>query len=774
MNFQWKTLFYRFLRNWYWFVISLLAIFLLTWLYLRSASPTYLVRGTFQLREEQYNSSFSQDVGIVIETQGAKMQQLFLDQTQIMKSLSLMQQVVDTLDIDIQYFIDGRLKKTELYDKQVPFKVTQAFPRVNFNKKKLRLVPVDEQRFGILKNEEDTLVCRYGVPFEFKNVTFNIERTGNVERFEHYEISFRDPLDVARYYSKKINFNPVAKSFIIAATLVDESPRKGIDIINTLLSIYNRTVVEDKNKVGQNTLQFIEERVLEMEKELFDIEKKVETYKRGEDIPLELSSSTQLLLTDVSSIEEEIGQLDLRIQLLEEFERTLRSDWDDYEFIPISGEIANSAVADLFEEYNSLISERERMLQEAGTNNPKVREIQERVADIRSNIFSGIGILKQELIRTKETQEARLAPYQQSIQSVPRKERELLDIQRQQKIKEDLYLFLLQTREQTRLNVATQVPDTKMIDEPRKQNLVFPKRIQIFLLSFFFAMAIPAGMLFIRESTDNNIYTKEDIASQTNTPFLGAIGQSRSKKPVVIRKSSRSAIAEMFRLLRTNLQFLLGNGKTPVVLITSATSGEGKTFIGINLGLSLALSDKKVVVVGTDLRKPKLSTYIKGEKSKEGLSNYLVGQKEKEELPQPTGLNDNFYYIGSGPIPPNPAELLMQDRMKELLEYLRSEFDFVIIDISPVGLVTDALLLEKLVDASIFVTRFKVTKKGTLRIIDDIYRQKKLPNPSIVLNGVKRTKAYGDGSYGYGYGYGYGYYEDEKEKKWLNLFRRRK
>lgn len=776
LNFQWRSLMYRFLRNWYWFVLSLVTILFLTWLFLKSAAPSYLVRGTFLLREEQYNSSFSQEVGVVIETQGAKMQQLFLDQTQIMRSLNLMRQVVDSLDIDVEYYVSGRLKNAELYGSEIPFKLVDATPRNFFNEKSVEVFPLDNNRFGLLRKENDTLICQYDTPCAFKKGSIQLAKANNPQKFESYRMKFRDPIKVARQYSKKIGFNSVAKSFVIAASLVDEKPQKAIDIINTLLDIYNRTVVEDKNKVSENTLEFIKERLIEMEEDLFQVEKRVENYKKQENIPLELATRTQLLLTDLSQVEELVMQLKLEIDILNNFQNTLQRDIGEFEYLPVSSEVSNSAVADLFDSYNTLILERERLLQEAKRNNPVVQIKEQEITDMRSNILTGLSVLigeKRELLRQ---QEARLRPFQEQVTQVPRKERELFDIERQKLVKDELYRFLLQKREETQLNMATQVSDTKMVDEPMLQSLVFPKKPQVYLLSFFLAMLLPAGVLFVRESTDNNIYNEGDIADVTATPFLGAIGQSKSKKPVVIRKSSRSAIAEMFRLLRTNLQFLLGqkDDKGKVVVITSATSGEGKTFIGLNLGVSMALSGKKTVIIGADLRKPKLSLYLTGQKATEGLSNYLVGQKALEDLVQPSGIQDNFYYIGCGPLPPNPAELLMNDKMKELIAHLKMSYDFVIIDISPVGLVADALLMKDFVDASIFVTRFKVTKKGALHIVDDIYRENKLPNPSIVLNGVKRTKAYGYGDGRYGYGYGYGYYEEDKENKWWNnLIRRR-
>lgn len=774
-NFQWRTLGYRFLRNWYWFVLSLVTVLFLTWLFLRSASPTYLVKGTFLLREEQYNSSFSQEVGITIETHGSRLQQMFLDQTQMMKSLSVMREVVDSLGIDVTYYVSGRLKDTELYGEEVPMRVKSLTPTDLLYDKQIHIIPINSSRFGVLVGENDTLQARYGIPFDYRRAKLVVDKTGDPDKFQNYKINFKDPYRVAKMYSRKINFVPVANSYVIAATMVDEKPAKAIDVIETLLDVYNKSVVEDKNKVGQNTLSFIQERLLEMEEELFTVEKKVENYKQQEDIPLELATRTQLLLSDLSIVEDAVMQLQLEVDLLENFQQTFKEEVGEFEFVPASSEVSSSAVADLFATYNDLIVQRERLLQDAKRSNPVVQNIENEIKSMRSNIEAGLTVLIGEKKQLLEQQEARLQPFQERIVEVPRNERELFDIERQKLVKDELYRFLLQKREETRLNIATQVPDTKMVDPPMLQNLVFPKIPQVVVFALFFAMLLPASLLFIKENTDNNIYHQGDIAQVTKTPFLGAIGQSRSKKPIVLRRSSRSAIAEMFRLVRTNLQFLLGASSkdAKVVLITSATSGEGKTFVGLNLGLSMAFSGKKTVIIGADLRKPKLSLYLTGSKAGEGLSNYLVGQKELEDLVQPSGIDENFYYIGCGPLPPNPAELLMQDRMKELMNYLRTHYDFVIVDISPVGLVTDALLMKDEVDASIFVTRFKVTKKGALYIIDDIYKNNKLPNPSIILNGVKRSKAYGYGDGRYGYGYGYGYYEEEKTEKWWSKLIRR-
>jgi len=390
---------------------------------------------------------------------------------------------------------------------------------------------------------------------------------------------------------------------------------------------------------------------------------------------------------------------------------------------------------------------------------------------MQSNIRLAIETMQENLNNQLVTIQDRIQPLEERIDRVPSNERQLLQIMRQQQIKEQLFLFLLQKREETALSVAAQTADARVLDRPTRRGRVSPVPMRIYAIACVLGMGLPIGLISLRVLLDNKIRNRDDLEALTQIPFLGSIAQSKKKETIVVKKGSRSAIAEMFRLLRTNLLFNAAGVASKVMLVTSSVSGEGKTFISINLGSSLALSGKKVILVGLDLRKPKLSQYLTGTKEHRGITNYLVGKDiGLDELIQQVPEYDNLFFLPCGPLPPNPAELLMTEKLQQALRDLKDEFDYVILDTSPVGLVTDALLLEDQVDQSIVVARTDFTTHNLVRMLNEVYQDQKLPRMGIVLNGVTAKQGYGYGK-SYGYGYGYGYYSDDKKRKWWAFWR---
>jgi capsular exopolysaccharide synthesis family protein len=346
---------------------------------------------------------------------------------------------------------------------------------------------------------------------------------------------------------------------------------------------------------------------------------------------------------------------------------------------------------------------------------------------------------------------------------------------REQQIKNQIFLYLFQKREETAISIAAQVATSRLIDTPINEGPVAPDIKSIYLVGFFLGLGIPIGFLLLKDMLDNKIYDKKDIERAISVPFLGEIYKAPTENPIVISKGSRSAIAESFRTLRTNLNFFqTEQNKSDITLITSSISGEGKTFVTINLGISTALAGKKTILLGFDLRKPKLDGYLSDEKSPRGLSNYLIGDASLDELILSLEGHENLYYIPSGPIPPNPAELILTDRTKVLIETLKERYDHIIIDTAPVGLVADPILLSSYANKAVVVIRHAYTLKNLLPPLQELYTSKKISNMSVLLNGVKRGSKYGNYRYGYGYGYGYGedYYEtDSKKVAWWKFWK---
>ncbi len=764
-KFELQTLFNLFLRNWYWLALGLLIGGTIAWLQLRYATVIYEVRGSVLINADDQQPISEQIIARDLGFQGGSN---VANELQILKSATLMQRVVDSLGINITYFTEGRIKTTEIYP-YPPVRLSEVDSIPMAYGRTLRLRIEDQNTFALLRGEDDTLRCRFGLPFEYAGQRYTIDLVGKTYPGFLHQIKIERPDQIARRYAGKLNLEGLGQSNVITMSMRDPVARKAVDVMNGIIRAYDNSILENKNRSGEQTLAFIDERLGFITRELYDVEREVEGFRRSNELPVEPSTRASGFLQQVQYIDEQIMELDLKLTLLEELYQTITDEDQRYQPLPLSSEILPSTLTSLVQEYNTILFERDQLLETATPQNPAVATNDEKLDFLRQNLELGITTVQREFQVRKNSLQDRLQPLEDQIKSVPTNERQLLQIMRQQQIKEQLFLYLLQKREETALSIAAQTPNTRVLNSMTNAGKVKPNRPLIFFLAFTLGFGIPGLVIFMRHYYDNKIYTKDHIQKKTQTPFLGTISQSRTKTPIAITRSSRSAIAEQFRLLRTNLNFFLNKEQTTqVVLVTSSVSGEGKSFVTINLGLSLALSGKKVILLGMDLRKPKMGTYLTGTRPPLGLTNYLVGEDQLEELIQPVPGYENIDFLDCGVIPPNPADLLTGSRVDELFAELRQHYDFILVDTAPIGLVTDALLLGPHTDLSILVTRQGKTTTQLLEGIEEIFQKQKLPNMGILLNGVKARGIYGYGGYGYGYGYGAGYYQEDtpKRKSW--------
>lgn len=751
-----RALLFRFLRNWYWFLIALLFAFILAWLYVKKTSNIYQIESAVLIKEDNAAGPSSGGESLVIDFAGLDSKSAIYDELEKLQSRALMREVIDSLDLDTRISIRGKYKSKELYNN--PFLRFRVLDIQEVSRpEKFKLLVRDSASCDLIRKGSDTTIIFFNIPFEYQGHDYVVQRLDTNDLLQagaEFQISVSPIPPIIVEYLRKINFSLVEKSNVVKISLQDELPSRAIAVIDKLIELYNKNTVMEKNRVGNSTLNFIEGRLNVITNELFQVEKKLENYKRRNEVPTSIQESAGLLLDKVNTTQSEIATLDMQISLLEQYASFV--DSIGYEYIPVSNSIMGESITSLFSQYNDLITKREQLLADATTSNPTITGLERQIVEFKDLMTQSMPLQIRELVRQKEQLNKQLAPVEKRMISIPTNERELIEIGREKQVKENLFIFLLQTREETAISLSAQLPNASVIDPPVITRLVWPKKIQIYILVFLLGIGIPAGILFLKERLNNNIYTENDIKAFTEVPYLGQIVESKRNKNIVVESGSRSAAAERFRLLRTNLQFLQKADETPVILITSSSSGDGKSFIASNLGMSIALSGKKVILIGADLRKPKLSTYISGEAPTKGLSNYLVGQEQSiDKLIVPSYLHDKLSFIGSGPLPPNPSELLMTENLSMLIEALKQKFDYIIIDTAPIGLVTDALLFKDVITSVLFIVRFDKTTKQELQIIDDIYREKKLPNPAIILNGVKTGRGYG-----YGYGNGYGYYEE--------------
>ncbi|MCC6725923.1 MAG: polysaccharide biosynthesis tyrosine autokinase, partial [Saprospiraceae bacterium] len=732
--------------------INILFLFLTisgAYLYLRYAIPKFEAKTTILIKSEKQKSGISEEkllgeLGILNPDVNLE------NEIQILKSRTMMEQVVDELGLNVSYYGVGRITENEIY-KESPISVDSFDIGLN-----------NKVEFKVSINSDNTLNLKYGdsifhvsQDLVFQNnigfFRFKINTSIPWQPKQEIIISIVNTRALATSLARKIIVVNVGDfSNVLELRLIDPIGKKAVDILNKLIEIYNNAAIEDKNKISANTLKFIEGRLFFLTQELGDVEKDIESFKRKNKIPMSIETTAKSYSENTEQYQKDLSSIAIQIEILLAVQENMKSSSGNFNYIPTNIGINNQSVSTLFEKFNDLLIEKERLSRSGTNNNPKLLTIEAQIDNIRQNIVSAIQDELNNLKLTKLQLEKKVNQLSNFTNSIPKFEREFLEIYRQQNIKESLYLFLLQKREETALSMAVTPNSARVLDAAMvNAKPVEPKKTTIYLIALMLGLGIPIIVISVISLLNDKLYYPTDIENEIDTPIIGTIMQNKKEKQIIVSKNDKSASAEMFRLLRTNLQFMLGPGKSKTILITSSVSGEGKTYIAVNLGVSIALSGKKTILLGLDLRKPKLKSYLVDKPEDVGITNFLISDLGIDDVIFKTEINDNLYFIPSGPVPPNPSELILSKKMDELMEILQSRFEVIIIDTPPVGLVADALLLNKYIDTSIFVIRSGQSRKTSLRLIEDLYKNSKLKSLGIVFNGMKTRNRYG---YGYGYG----------------------
>jgi tyrosine-protein kinase Etk/Wzc len=553
-------------------------------------------------------------------------------------------------------------------------------------------------------------------------------------------------------------------SAVINLKLRDAVPKRSEDILNELINFYNKAAINDKNALASNTLKFINERLALVVSELDSVEQGIQKYKTNQGI-VDISAQGQLYLDNVGANDQKLSQIDVQLAVMDQVEKYVLSKNGQSGIVPSTFGVEDPVLTTLLGKLYDLEVQYEGLRRTTAENNPLLLSIRNEIDKIKPNILENISSLRHNLEAGKRNLSGTSKSYASILKGLPQKEKGLVDISRQQSIKNGIYSFLLQKREETALSYNSAVADTRIVDNADSEvNPVSPKKILIYLVAVFGAFGAGIGLIAIREVLNQNIVFRSEIEQYTSVPVIGEIMQEDSGSPFVIEEGRRTFIAEQFRQLRTSLAYIGVNSRKKRILITSTISGEGKSFVAANMAISLALTNKKVVLLELDLRKPRLSELF-GVSRDTGLTNYFIGNKDADHIIKSTAVNSNLFIIPSGAIPPNPSELILNGRLDELLVYLETIFDYILIDTAPVSPVTDAYILSPLCDATLFIIRHGVTPKAYIKMMDDNARIHTLKNTAIIFNGVKNR-----GLKGYGYGYGYGYgdnngYNDESKNR---------
>lgn len=756
-----------------WFVLSLVVCVAIAFLYLRYAIPNYKAVATILVQDERKGfmaselSAFS-DLGLL-----GNVKNNVDNEIEVIKSRRLIDSAIRDLSLHVSYFSIGRVKSEELYTNspiQLVFSTTS--PEFDSRSFRFELVFTDINHFD-LTTVEGKLLGNYsiGAPISYKGSTFVVlpRKKKQIQPDTQLLVAVSPVSKLVEHFKSRLTIAVVGKNTsVIELSLIDPVQAKAEDFLNALVKNYNQDAISDKKYVAENTSKFIEQRLIIINDELKGVESDVESFKKENKVT-DIVSEAGLFLENATEFEKKEIETETQLKVVSSILDYMKSNTTS-ELLPANVLPAEEGASASIAQYNQLVLERNKLMKTAGPKNSMVLNLEAKINTLKSSVASSLLQLQNNLRIKKKDVVRQKAILGGKISQIPTQEKIFRDIDRKQNIKEALYLYLLQKREETEISLAVTAPNAKVIDAAiASENPVSPKRQIVYLGSLFLGLLIPFSILYIRRLLDTKVKSRLDIEQATTMPFIGDVPKSVSNE-AIISSSSRTRAAEALRIVRTNLEFLLNEvpeGVAKTIFLTSTLPKEGKTFISVNLASTIALSDKKVLLLGLDFRNPKLEEYL--DVPKVGVTNYLASKEHKDSADFLTKVEgfSNFYVMPAGVIPPNPAELLMGKKVGELFEKLKQEFDYIIVDTAPVSLVTDTLLISKYADAFVYVTRANYLDKRMLTLPEKLYQEKKLPNMSILINDTVSTKGYG---YGYGYGYVYGV-EVEKKSFWKRFFK---
>lgn len=778
-SFDFQAIYKALILNWPWFILSLIICLGAATLYLRYKTPIYSAYAKFLIKDEdngRYRGGRSlqnmTDLGIISNSAGID------NEMEILQSHTMATQAVRDLKLYVDYASKGRVKDVLMYKNQPitvdvdlahleklnsPINLTITKDGSSYEVKGTYYVPTDvngsegpftiDKKFATLPA---TIPTRAGI------ITLSANNRQALQNGVTELVTIQAPKNAAYQYMASLSIAPTSKSTTIAQLqLIDPIPLRAIDYLKQLVTVYNRQANEDKNEIALRTEKFINSRLEKINNELGVTEGELQNYKQQNEM-VELKLNATQSMGNQNQYEQKLADIETQIALLNSVADFMNESGSSYQVLPSNVGLTDQSSTQLISKYNELVLERNRLLRSASENSPVVEPITEQIVDLNRNIRRAIGQARRGLEIQRNAILSQYNKYNAEIAQTPQQERMLTQIGRQQEVKSGLYLMLLQKREENSISLAATADKGKLIDEPQYSGKVSPKSSVIMLIGLLLGLAIPALIIFLSRFFRYRIEGHDDVAQLTKLPILADVAvaneAAKTKADIVVHENQNNQMEEIFRSMRTNLQFTLKE-KQKVIMFTSSTSGEGKTFNCANLAVSFALLGKKVIIVGLDIRKPRLAELFEIRDHHHGITPLLVRESPTDaqirEQILPSGINDNLELLMAGPIPPNPAELMARPSLDAIFEFLRKEYDYILVDTAPAGLVTDTLQVGRVSDATIFVCRADYTPKASFDMVNSLAQENKLPNMSVVINGIDMSKK----KYGYYYGYGrYGKY----------------
>lgn len=746
----------------YWpvFIVAAFIALLIAFLYLRYATPLYEVNAKILIKEDNQgglaNGALLEDLGM--DGGGANVE----NEVEILQSRTLMQKVVEATGINVHYYSPGRVKTSEYYYKEIPYNLIPLQAQKITVPVSYKLNVTDDNTFILTGNKKewkgrwgDTLNLPSGAT-AFVSHTYD---ANPAYFFKEYAITIKPFEKEAVSKVKALDVSPVnSKASIVELQIKDALPQRGEDIINALIQEYIYANVNDRNATMAATVDFIDNRLTLVTAELSGIEHSIEKFKSSRKLT-DLTEQTKMLLDYSSDYNRQITEREVQLRVIESLEKYLNDETNKDKIVPSALLVQDESAMSAMDRYNELQMKRSTFLLTKTENNPVIKNLDLQLENIRDDMKRSLTTMKRGVEVSVSELKEHAGELESEIRQLPENERIFLEYSRQQHIKQELYLYLLKKREETAISKSSTIPNAKIVDPARsEQNPVAPRKGRVYLMALTLGFLMPGIWVFMREILNTKVMSKDDIRKHTSMSIISEIGRSDSEEQIVVKKDSKKAIAEQFRSLRTNVQFLTGEKQENVILLTSGVSGEGKSFISLNLAVALAQSNQRLVLLELDLRKPRISSNL-GLQATKGFSTYIIGKADIHDIIYSSGIENQLDVIPSGTIPPNPSELLLSKRLSQLIGALKKEYDYIIIDSAPVGLVTDAQILSKHAELIMYVCRLGYTQKKQLESAEELIHTNKMPSMHLIVNDVE-SKIGGYGTYGAD-----AYFEGDSKKK---------
>lgn len=779
--FDFQTIYTMLVLNWKWFVLSVILCLGCGAIYLRYKTPTFQAQAKMLIKDDESNNRATgksalltaSNLGIMTNSAGIN------NEMEILTSLSIAQQAMRDLKLYTTYKAKGKIKDQLMYKTEpifvdldpghlekliYPIKLVITRDGNEYKVKGQYTASAFEETEKTVYEIEKTL---NGLPARISTRVGTLTLNANSQVAPMADgatikVTIVAPKYMAMKYVKALSVSPTSKTTTIAQmVLTDEIPQRAVDYLRQLTVCYNRQANEDKNEIAVRTEEFINGRLEKINAELGSTEGSLEAYKkRNNMVELKMNAAQAVQNQDIFS--QKLAEANTQVALLQSISQYMNDPANQYQTLPSNVGLTDQSATQLINKYNDIVLTRNRLLRSASESSPTVTPLTAQLDDLSASIRRAIAQAQKNMATQRQSVAEQYSKYVGQTSATPEQERILTQIGRQQDVKSGLYLMLLQKREENSISLAATADKGKLIDDPQYSGKVSPRGSIIMLLALVLGFLIPGGILYIINFLKFRIEGHDDVEKLTKLPILADIAVAgegtKTKGDIVVHENKNNQMEEVFRSLRTNLQFIMSKDQK-VILFTSSLSGEGKTFTAANLAVSFALLDKKVVLVGLDIRKPRLAELFEIKDHHHGITNLLsMANPTAEDVEKQilnSNVNDNLDILMAGPIPPNPTELIARPTLEMVIDTLKEKYDYVLIDSAPVGLVTDTLQIGRVADATIILCRADYTPKDSFNYINDLARDNKLPHMTIAINGIDMSKK----KYGYYYGYGrYGRY----------------